>query len=333
MQKKILLLGALNMDHHIIDKNVCIGNNVDLVNKDKLMNFTGDKNSIRDEIIVIPHGTHILDGLFCNIMRAVISIIVFLFVLINGDLNAIVQETPYPGLSENPYLEKSDQDKIQPFLLPLTHPMKEQLDLIFHKSRAIQDRDTFEEAGFEVLMDDLNSLMILAKHPGIPGYLFKVYFDGSETKKNKSGWGFLLKRCKGASDIRSLIHEKELKYFSVPDKWLYLLPIPFVESDKRIEPVILMVTDMELVTPKENVQAWKTKITKEHLQELYLILSHGHGSSGLVKNVPYTNSGKFAFIDTEHPNKTPKYDKARQFLSKEVQAYWDQLVRTEGAVR
>lgn len=50
------------IDHVIIDKNVRIGNNVHLINKEKLMNFTNDKVCIRDGIIVIPHGTQIPDG-------------------------------------------------------------------------------------------------------------------------------------------------------------------------------------------------------------------------------------------------------------------------------
>jgi glucose-1-phosphate adenylyltransferase len=51
-----------HIENAIIDKHVRIGNNVHLVNKDKLMNFTNDKICIRDGIIVIPQGTHLPDG-------------------------------------------------------------------------------------------------------------------------------------------------------------------------------------------------------------------------------------------------------------------------------
>jgi len=50
------------IDHAIIDKNVFIGNNVRLINKDKLMNYSNDKICIRDGIIVVPRGTHLPDG-------------------------------------------------------------------------------------------------------------------------------------------------------------------------------------------------------------------------------------------------------------------------------
>lgn len=50
------------IDHAIIDKNVHIGNHVQLINKDKLQNYTSDKICIRDGIIVVPQGAHLPDG-------------------------------------------------------------------------------------------------------------------------------------------------------------------------------------------------------------------------------------------------------------------------------
>jgi glucose-1-phosphate adenylyltransferase len=50
------------IDHAIIDKNVHIGKNVQLINKDKLLNFSSDKICIRDGIIVVPRGAHLPDG-------------------------------------------------------------------------------------------------------------------------------------------------------------------------------------------------------------------------------------------------------------------------------
>ncbi len=50
------------IDQAIIDKNVRIGKNVQLLNKDKLMNYTSSKICIRDGIIVVLQGAHIPDG-------------------------------------------------------------------------------------------------------------------------------------------------------------------------------------------------------------------------------------------------------------------------------
>lgn len=135
----------------------------------------------------------------------------------------------------------------------------------------------------------------------------------------------------GAEKVRNLIEEKKIKFFTVPDKWIYPLPeFPKPIKIKQSQLVVLVVTDMNLVSKFETREAWKSIITQEHLDELYCILSHGHGSSGLVRNVPYTKNGTFAFVDTEKPNKLPKYDKAKVFFSKEMQEYWDLLVKTGG---
>jgi glucose-1-phosphate adenylyltransferase len=50
------------IDHAIIDKNVHIGKNVQLINKDKLMNYSSDKICIRDGIIIVPRGAYLPDG-------------------------------------------------------------------------------------------------------------------------------------------------------------------------------------------------------------------------------------------------------------------------------
>jgi len=50
------------IDHAIIDKNVHIGKNVQLINKDKLMNYNSENVCIRDGVIVVPRGAHLPEG-------------------------------------------------------------------------------------------------------------------------------------------------------------------------------------------------------------------------------------------------------------------------------
>lgn len=50
------------IDHAIIDKNVHIGKNVQLINKQKLKEYTDDKVCIRNGIIVVPRGATLPDG-------------------------------------------------------------------------------------------------------------------------------------------------------------------------------------------------------------------------------------------------------------------------------
>ncbi|MGH2639961.1 MAG: hypothetical protein ACRDF4_11890, partial [Rhabdochlamydiaceae bacterium] len=189
--------------------------------------------------------------------------------------------------------QESIEVRVQPYLLPSKHCLKPLLDEIFSQGRITETYETFERVGFVTHCRRRLSGVTIARHPKIPGYLFKVYLD-SETiqKRSKPGEEWLLQRCIGAAKIRALIKKKKMRYFLVPDKWLYELPQ---------KGYILITTDMELVSNRETKTAWKTNVNRELLQELYSILRHGYGSPTLSANIPYTKSGKFAFIDTEYP--------------------------------
>ncbi|PIZ67702.1 MAG: hypothetical protein COY19_05140 [Candidatus Marinimicrobia bacterium CG_4_10_14_0_2_um_filter_48_9] len=47
----------------ILDKDVSIGKNVQIINKDKLEFYDDDRYSIRDGIVIIPKGAVIPDGM------------------------------------------------------------------------------------------------------------------------------------------------------------------------------------------------------------------------------------------------------------------------------
>lgn len=242
-------------------------------------------------------------------------------------------ETPtpiHPNIINNPYIDEKIRKKIEPFLLPLDHPMHAPLDSIFKKIRAIKNPESFAKAGFKTFSIQRFSFIRIGTHSLLPGYLLKLYLD-TETrlKGNRPGWLSLENRCEGALNVRNLIWMEKMKHFSVPDKFLYPLP-PNPPADKNAQPVILIVTDMKVYTREQSEILWKRKVTPEVLDELYSIISHGYASSGLAKNIPYTKSGKFSCIDTERPLKMPKYDKAKQYFTKPMQAYWDKLVRSGG---
>lgn len=236
----------------------------------------------------------------------------------------------YPHFHDNPYVLSDMRKKITPYLLPENHPIKPVLDAIFLTSRATKDIENFTLAGFITRVYAHNSYLHVAEHPSISGYLLKIYLDSETKKKNgNQGWELLTNRCEGAKNVRKLIQKKGFKHFVVPDKWLYPLPAR-PEAGVIRHPVILLVTDMEITTLTECERAWKTRATKELLDELFCILSHGYASAHLISNVAYTKQGKFAFIDTEYPKRKIDYGMARPFLSKEMQEYWDKLVRNGG---
>ena len=233
----------------------------------------------------------------------------------------------YPHFEENPYLDETKRLIMERYLLPLDHPLKSQLDAIFSQFRVLESKHTLQAAGFEIIAAMPGSFVIVAKHPAMPGYVFKMYLDSEERcKDGVPNCLWLARRCAGAQKIRKVISAKKIRHFVVPDKWLYVLPLFPVATGPYPQPVILIATDMKLASERLTTRAWKTFVRKKHLDELYAIIRHGYGSVALVRNIPYTLDGKFAFTDTEYPIRKFKFERVKQSLSEDMQRYWDQLI-------
>lgn len=208
-------------------------------------------------------------------------------------------------------------DEIACYTMQERHPLYAIANRLFASSKTLESLKSFKEAGFKVL-EIRPSTLVLAKHPGLPGFLIKVYLHSS-VRTEEEKWTNLINRCRGAENIRRLIQREKLRYFTVPDKWLYITE----EGDP-----VLIVTYMDIVSKEESKYVWKNSITKEHLKELYTIISHGYASTLLPHNIPYTRSGVFACIDTEVPQRVPRYSHAKAHLSSKMGQYWDKLVQS-----
>jgi hypothetical protein len=238
-------------------------------------------------------------------------------------------------LDSNHAIPKKVKEQIAPFLLAENHPMKSKLDAIFINTRATRSEKTFKKAGFEILCDTgKRSFIVVASHPKLPGYLVKAYYDTELRKKrHKSSWYWLVKRCQGASQIEKIIKKKKFKNFVVAKKWIYPLPeksTPPHDKHHKRHHAILLVTDMHLEPQNVNLDMWYSKITTEHLDELYTIISYAGGSSYRPDNINYTRDKTFAFIDTEYPTSHPDYRRIRKYLNPRMLKYWDKLVKKGG---
>jgi hypothetical protein len=234
----------------------------------------------------------------------------------------------YQNLANNPCITKEIHRQILPHLLPETHPMKAPLDVLFHKSGVNYNQETMQKAGFTTVSLRPYTFLIVVKHETLPGHLLKVYFQSEmRIKRGTEGWQWLMQRCEGAEKIRNLIRHKKLTHFSVPDKWLYPLPPKRSPSKKCGQPVILVSTEMDLVSQEKSHDIWKNEITTEVLDELYILLTYGLASTHVSWNIPASNDGTFACIDTEHPQRKPDYGIVNQYLSDKMSQYWDSLIQ------
>ncbi len=234
----------------------------------------------------------------------------------------------YPNFSNNPAITPDMRLAMEPHLLPLNHRMKPILDSIFTASRATESKNSLKKAGFTIVFAQKKSLIIVAKHPRVPGYLFKIFTDAMNvSKKGKVGWQLYTTRCVVAKKIRKIIKRRKLHRFIVADKWIYPLPVHPKSHYTDQEPVILLVKDMRIYSKHRSKHMWKTKTRRATLRQLYAILGRGYGSAFLSNNVPYTKRGKYAFIDTEYDKRKISLWLVNHFLSRKMQHYWDKILR------
>lgn len=243
-------------------------------------------------------------------------------------------KTSHTGFDTNPYISKKIRKKLRHYLLPITHAMNPNMDAIFLPNRVTQNLQTFQNAGFHIIGYQARSFVVVASHSFLPDHLIKAHLDSElREKQDIPSWEWLLRRCIGVRKLEKIIRKKKIKHYTVPNKWIYPLsaePSPPNTPDYRRKIAILIVEDMHLVPHQQTLDTWKHHITKEHLRELYTIISKAYHHTYRPDNIPLTTSGKFAFIDTEYKSRSPKYETIRPYLSSEMCDYWDQLVNTGG---
>lgn len=166
--------------------------------------------------------------------------------------------------------------------------------------------------------------MRVAIHPSVPQYLFKVYFVDERRceREKRQGWEGFVNRCRSAEKIRRIIRECGLRYFQVPDKWLFVSSIQHPACSRDDQPVVLVAERLDLVPDAENEQAWLHSITERHLDELYMIIQGAGGASYRPDNICLTKQRKFAFVDTEHTGDQRDYETISQYLSPRMREYW-----------
>jgi hypothetical protein len=161
-------------------------------------------------------------------------------------------------------------------LMPSVHPARVLLETLCRRSSIIDNEGAFYEAGFEVRVKKVRSLMRVATHPALATYIFKVFFvEERKCEREKSrGWKGFPTRCRQADRIRGVIQERGIRHFKVPHKWLFYPPYhPSCSLDDQ--PMILVAEFQDLLSRKENEHAWLNSVTEVHLDELYAIIDGG----------------------------------------------------------
>ena len=234
-------------------------------------------------------------------------------------------EPYYPNFTYNPALTDRMKRLMAPYLLPIDHPARGAMGVIFSRPGVIKNDASVKSAGFKILHKQPKSHICVLKHPLLKGYLLKVYLDCEKRiPRGMSAWKRLTMRCIVAEKVKSVIEKRGITNFIVADKWVY--PIP-TEQVLKGQPVVLLVKDMQIFNSGGSAKAWRSRATRQTIRELFEIFRRGYGSAFLVGNLPYTHSGRFAFIDTEFGKRRLPMVRLSRYFSPSMRKYWLSLLK------
>lgn len=229
----------------------------------------------------------------------------------------------------NPHVPPGIWQTLEPYFLPADHPIKSRLDILFHQGRITESLHSFKKYGFGQPNMRKPANIVVGRNPWFNGFIFKVILDCQPTLCEWENW---VHRIQGARAIRECIERHGFERFTVPRKWIYPLPAepsPSDEHQSQRKNFILIAEDMHILSRSKNLDAFKTSIDQQLLQELHYILSEvGLLDSVYPDNIPFNKNGQIAFIDTEHhhhPPETIPYQKLSRHLSEEMKIYWQSL--------
>ncbi len=218
---------------------------------------------------------------------------------------------------------------VKPYLLPEQLPLKAKLDALFSASRVTLSLDSMKKAGFINPKPREWTRLIVTKHPDFPGYIFKIYLDAQRYHKNKPEYIQWIQRIKGVAAIQKEIDKRGWQNdFKTPKKWIYQLPDePSPPKQFVRKNFILVEEDMDILDHDSNYSAWSV-IPLELLNKLYVLLETVGLHDSKPDNIPYSQDGKLAFIDTQQINTWPvAYKKITPFFSGDLLSYWKELIK------
>lgn len=220
-------------------------------------------------------------------------------------------------------------EKTSPYFVPKNHKAREALDKIFSDDSVLNSIESFQKAGFEVIMYRTGRRIVIARHPALKNFIIKTYLDIHPT----TDWSLWVLRARGSVFVQEVLDRINMnRYFKVPKKWIY--PIRRVEQKKNHEipypkNFILLVEDMHIAPRHLLENKLKKKVSKTFMHALFLVLRETGYSDCHADNLPLCKDGKIALIDLEHVNEHPVHFRfLDNRFSDTMLKYWHQLVST-----
>jgi hypothetical protein len=85
---------------------------------------------------------------------------------------------------------------------------------------------------------------------------------------------------------------------------------------------------MDLCNNEKTISMFKNKMTPSFQKALYAMITKAGLSDSHIKNIPFSNDGKIAFVDTKYVSTWPVHPEwCTPYFSKKNQHHWKKLMK------
>ena len=198
----------------------------------------------------------------------------------------------------SPYVDYEVWASIYPYLLPEYLPVKAVLDQIFSSNRVLLGETSLKKAGFKILSKSKFSKTIVAKHSKLKGYLVKLFTD----KQNIMDWSRFKKRILGALQTKAYVDSHGYgNCWKCPENGYILCLRSLLLPCSTIGKILSLWWKICTLGSTENKAKWRSPAVTQDLLIALCKTLHANGlwDSALPKNIPFSEDGKIAPLDTE----------------------------------
>ena len=251
--------------------------------------------------------------------------IFFLYLTLSGSLSAWLTEPTQEA-----------QEMVAPYLMMDDHPAKAILDEIF-STRVSTNLRTLRKAGFQDIKLRRRG-MVFARHPSVPGYVFKMYCDYTghsysefeKTFRKQDEHIEFVGRLQKRNQIAEIIECQQFEEFILPKKWIYAIPTE--TNPKKTHTMVkkfylILAEDLDILDGNTCFRMWDENVDREFVYHFFIVYKEARLQDFGPPNQSFTKSGHLAFIDTKAwPDETFKVVRTPFFLRGELREYWKQLI-------
>ena len=207
--------------------------------------------------------------------------------------------------------------------------------LLFVDPDMFESSGAFRKAGFRLVDRSSPDKIMVGAHEAAPGYFFKKYRNARRLDEQLENYQT---RIAGARALHTHIAARGLSRVTVPRKWLHELPAAFAQRRKeKLLPSHVLIVDRLQIMDKHATEREYGDIDEQTLRELCVAVARFPGLDSTPKNVPFTEDGRIAFIDTEswagHREREPlKYIRAHLSPKrwKQAREIFEELTGSDG---